>query len=256
MPTRPHLPFSSPASTWRRDLGTRGSATSSACAGSRRCISAAASRRPSALPKRCSSAPSCRSTRRPCWSSSCWRTPRSCDYRKALDTAVRALELLGEHIPGRPGTAQVMAELARTKLALAGRRMDSLRALPRMVDRAQARGDAHPDAGDRAGLLRGPEPAAAGLAAHGAAVGALRQRCPFGLWLCHVRDGPVRRAGRHAPRAGVRAAGAGRDRPVRRARHSRPRGDGVRWLHPALERPAGRHAALFRRRRERRPRGG
>ena len=55
-------------------------------------------------------------------------------YRKALDTAVRALELLGEHVPGRPGTAQVMAELARTKLALAGRRMDSLRALPRMVD--------------------------------------------------------------------------------------------------------------------------
>src|SRR5262249_52440866 len=68
-------------------------------------------------------------------------------YRKALDTAapqlqyrrpaapaVRALELLGEHIPGRPSTAQVMAELVRTKLALAGRSVDSLRALPRMVD--------------------------------------------------------------------------------------------------------------------------
>lgn len=55
-------------------------------------------------------------------------------YRKALDTAVRALELLGEHIPGHPSTAQVMAELVRTKLALAGRSVDSLRALPRMTD--------------------------------------------------------------------------------------------------------------------------
>jgi predicted ATPase/class 3 adenylate cyclase len=55
-------------------------------------------------------------------------------YRKALDTAVRALELLGEHIPGHPGTAHVMAELARTKLALAGRSIDKLRALPRMTD--------------------------------------------------------------------------------------------------------------------------
>jgi predicted ATPase len=59
-------------------------------------------------------------------------------YRKALDTAVRALELLGEHVPGRPGTAQVMAELARTKLALAGRRMDSLRALPHGDERKLA----------------------------------------------------------------------------------------------------------------------
>ena len=30
----------------------------------------------------------------------------------------------------------------------------------------------------------------------------------------------------------------------------------VRRIHPALEQPAGRHAAAFRRRRERRPRGG
>ena len=44
------------------------------------------------------------------------------------------LELLGEHIPGHPGTAHVMAELARTKLALAGRSIDKLRALPRMTD--------------------------------------------------------------------------------------------------------------------------
>jgi predicted ATPase/class 3 adenylate cyclase/GAF domain-containing protein len=53
-------------------------------------------------------------------------------YRKAIDTAVRALALLGENIPGRPSQLQVLAELARTKLALAGKQPDQMLALPRM----------------------------------------------------------------------------------------------------------------------------
>jgi predicted ATPase/class 3 adenylate cyclase/GAF domain-containing protein len=53
-------------------------------------------------------------------------------YRKAIDTAVRALALLGENIPGRPSQVQVLAELARTKLALAGKQPDEMLALPRM----------------------------------------------------------------------------------------------------------------------------
>ena len=53
-------------------------------------------------------------------------------YRKAIDTAVRALALLGENIPGRPSQLQVLAELARAKLALTGKRPDEMLALPRM----------------------------------------------------------------------------------------------------------------------------
>jgi predicted ATPase/class 3 adenylate cyclase/GAF domain-containing protein/tRNA A-37 threonylcarbamoyl transferase component Bud32 len=53
-------------------------------------------------------------------------------YRKAIDTAVRALALLGENIPGRPSQVQALAELARTKLALAGKKPDEMLALPRM----------------------------------------------------------------------------------------------------------------------------
>jgi predicted ATPase/class 3 adenylate cyclase/tRNA A-37 threonylcarbamoyl transferase component Bud32 len=56
-------------------------------------------------------------------------------YRKAIDTAVRALALLGENIPGRPSQVQVLAELARTKLALAGKKPDELLALPPMTNR-------------------------------------------------------------------------------------------------------------------------
>ncbi len=53
-------------------------------------------------------------------------------YRKAIETAVRALKLLGEPLPGHPTRVQVMAELVRTKLALTGKRTDDLQALPRM----------------------------------------------------------------------------------------------------------------------------
>src|SRR5581483_2432147 len=53
-------------------------------------------------------------------------------YRKAIDTAVRALALLGENIPERPSKLQVLAELARTKLALAGKQPDQMLGLPRM----------------------------------------------------------------------------------------------------------------------------
>src|SRR5258708_37865701 len=53
-------------------------------------------------------------------------------YRKALETAVRALALLGENIPGRPNQVQVLAELARTKLALMGKRPDARLARPPM----------------------------------------------------------------------------------------------------------------------------
>jgi len=55
-------------------------------------------------------------------------------YRRAIDTALQALELLGEKIPGYPSQLHVMAELAGTKLALAGKRTEDLRRLPRMVD--------------------------------------------------------------------------------------------------------------------------
>ena len=53
-------------------------------------------------------------------------------YRMAIDTAVRALDLLGERIPGSPGQVQVLAEFARTKFALAGKRPEELLALARM----------------------------------------------------------------------------------------------------------------------------
>ena len=53
-------------------------------------------------------------------------------YRMAIDTAIRALALLGEHIPGSPSQLQVLAELARTKFALAGKRPDEMLALARM----------------------------------------------------------------------------------------------------------------------------
>ena len=53
-------------------------------------------------------------------------------YRKAIETAVRALALLGENIPGRPSQLQVLAELARVKLALVGKQPDDMLALPRM----------------------------------------------------------------------------------------------------------------------------
>ena len=124
MPTRQHLRFSSPASTWRATWVTRGSATSSACAGSKRCISAAASRRPSALAEALLERTELPLDKAAVLEQLILAHTTQLRYRKALDTAVRALELLGEHVPGRPGTAQVMAELARTKLALAGRRMD------------------------------------------------------------------------------------------------------------------------------------
>jgi len=55
-------------------------------------------------------------------------------YRKAIETAVRALALLGENIPGRPSQLQVLAELARTKLALVGKHPDDMLALPRMTN--------------------------------------------------------------------------------------------------------------------------
>ena len=55
-------------------------------------------------------------------------------YRKAIETAVRALALLGENIPGRPSQVQVLAELVRTKLALAGKQPDDMLALPRMTN--------------------------------------------------------------------------------------------------------------------------
>jgi predicted ATPase len=56
------------------------------------------------------------------------------EYRKAIDDAVRALALLGEPVPGRPGKAQLVVELARAKLALAGKTIEDLKALPRMAD--------------------------------------------------------------------------------------------------------------------------
>jgi predicted ATPase/class 3 adenylate cyclase/GAF domain-containing protein len=55
-------------------------------------------------------------------------------YRKALETAVRALALLGENIPGRPSQVHVLAELVRTKLALVGKQPDDMLALPRMTN--------------------------------------------------------------------------------------------------------------------------
>lgn len=55
-------------------------------------------------------------------------------YRRALDAARRALELLGERIPRDPSQFHVMAELAGTKLALAGKRVDDLRRMGRMSD--------------------------------------------------------------------------------------------------------------------------
>jgi predicted ATPase/class 3 adenylate cyclase len=55
-------------------------------------------------------------------------------YRKAIETAVRALALLGENIPGRPSQLQVLAELARTKLALVAKQPDDMLALPRMTN--------------------------------------------------------------------------------------------------------------------------
>jgi predicted ATPase/class 3 adenylate cyclase/GAF domain-containing protein len=53
-------------------------------------------------------------------------------YRKAIETAVRALVLLGENMPGRPSQFQVLTELVRVKLALAGKQPDAMLALPRM----------------------------------------------------------------------------------------------------------------------------
>jgi predicted ATPase len=55
-------------------------------------------------------------------------------YRRAIDAAVRALTLLGENVPGRPSQVQVLTELARTKLSLAGKQPDEMLALPRMED--------------------------------------------------------------------------------------------------------------------------
>ena len=53
-------------------------------------------------------------------------------YRKAIETSVRALGLLGESIPARPNRMQVMAELVSTRLALHGRQAEDLLTLPRM----------------------------------------------------------------------------------------------------------------------------
>jgi predicted ATPase/class 3 adenylate cyclase len=55
-------------------------------------------------------------------------------YRKAIETAVSALTLLGENIPERPSQVQVLAELVRTKLALAGKQPEDMLALPRMTN--------------------------------------------------------------------------------------------------------------------------
>ena len=52
-------------------------------------------------------------------------------YRQAIETAVRALALLGESIPGRPTQLHVVVELARTKLALAGKTPDKMLAIMR-----------------------------------------------------------------------------------------------------------------------------
>src|SRR5262245_2815445 len=56
------------------------------------------------------------------------------EYRKAIDDAVRALALLGEPVPRHPSKRQLVVELARAKLALAGKTIEDLKALPRMAD--------------------------------------------------------------------------------------------------------------------------
>jgi class 3 adenylate cyclase len=53
-------------------------------------------------------------------------------YGKAIEHSVRALAMLGESVSASPSQIQVMIELARTKLALAGRTIDDLKELPRM----------------------------------------------------------------------------------------------------------------------------
>ena len=85
-----------------------------------------------------------------------------------------------------------MAELARTKLALAGKQPDDMLALPRMTNPQKlaamrilmlATAPAYFEDQNLLPLLA--------LRMVRLSV-ALRQRRPFGLWLCHVWFGPLR----------------------------------------------------------------
>ena len=106
------------------------------------------------------------------------------EYRAAIDDAVRALALLGEPVPARPSKQQLLIELARAKLALAGKAIEDLKALPRMEDPYKL-------AAMRVLMLATP-PAylrtricTADLPAHGSAVGRAWQRQ---LLVLRIRD--------------------------------------------------------------------
>ena len=60
-------------------------------------------------------------------------------YRRAIETSVRALALLGESVPARPKRMQVMAELVGVRFAMRGRRAEDLLTLPRMENAQNSR---------------------------------------------------------------------------------------------------------------------